>query len=96
MSFQRYLVLLLSVLCSFCACTKKSTERTSPDILTQLLPIPGISVSEIDPPEGSIYTRAFEIDLTQPVDHYSPGGPEFRQRIYLSHVDVTAPTVLET
>lgn len=96
MSVGRYLVVLFAVVCVFCGCSKKSTETASPDILTQLLSIPGISVAEIDPPEGSVYTRAFEIDLTQPVDHHNPGGQQFQQHIYLSHVDATAPTVLET
>jgi len=96
MSVQRYPVVVLSLLCLFCGCSKKSTETTSPNILDQLQSIPGISITEIDPQEGSIYARAFEIDLTQPVDHHNPGGQQFQQRIYLSHVDVAAPTVLET
>jgi len=89
-------IALVLLLCVFCACSKKSTNRQAPDLLAQLLSIPGISVAEIDPPDGSIYTRAFEIDLTQPIDHHNPGGQTFQQRIYLSHVDASAPTVLET
>lgn len=96
MSVKRMRVVLICALCSLCACSDKSTKPVPPDLLTQLRAIPGISVTEIEPPEGSIYTRAIEIDLTQPVDHDNPGGQEFQQRIYLSHVDVDAPTVLET
>jgi hypothetical protein len=96
MSFQRCRIAVLVVLCLLCACSKKSTKSSPPDILLQLQSIPGITVTEIEPPEASIYTRAFEIDLTQPVDHHNPSAQEFQQRIYLSHADIEAPTVLET
>jgi hypothetical protein len=61
------------------------------DILTQLRALPGVTVTEIEPHYD--YPRAFRLDITQPVDHDAPNGPQFTQRAYLFHVDDDMPMV---
>jgi hypothetical protein len=53
--------------------------------------LPGVEAIEILPYYG--YPRAFQLDITQPVDHGNPSGPSFTQRAYLSHVSDTLPMV---
>jgi hypothetical protein len=61
------------------------------DLLQRLNAIPGVLAVEIQPYYG--YPRAFQLDITQPVDHRNPTGPSFTQRAYLSHVSDTLPMV---
>jgi hypothetical protein len=61
------------------------------DLLDRLNALPGVSAVEIPPTQGT--PRAFQLDITQPVDHADPGGPLFTQRAYLHHVDETMPMV---
>ena len=63
----------------------------SGDILDRLNALPGVQAVEIEPHYG--YPRAFQLDITQPVDHDRPHGRTFRQRAYLSHVSDTMPMV---
>lgn len=58
------------------------------DLLERLQNLAGVEVTEIAP-DGP-YVRAFQIDITQPVDHNNPGGQTFTQRAYLSHLDESA------
>ena len=63
------------------------------DLHQKLLLLPEISVKIID--VDSHFEEAFEIFLTQPVDHLNPNnGPKFTQRIYLRHVDYEKPMIL--
>lgn len=61
------------------------------DILLRLNALPGVEAREIEAYYG--YPRAFQLDITQPVDHDRPGGPKFTQRAYLSHASDEAPMV---
>lgn len=61
------------------------------DILAALRDLPGVTVTEIEPYYG--YPRAFQLDITQPVNHDDPNGQQFTQRAYLSHVDEDMPMV---
>ena len=59
----------------------------------KLLNLPDISVKIIE--TDSNFSEAFEIFLTQPVDHLNPNnGPKFTQRIYLRHIDYDKPMVM--
>ena len=61
----------------------------------KLLSIPNISVKSIE--TDSNFAEAFEIFITQPVDHLNPNnGPKFTQRVYLRHADFSLPMVMET
>jgi hypothetical protein len=61
------------------------------DILAKIHTLEGVSVTEITPGNG--YSRAFQLDISQPVDHNNPDGPKFTQRVYLSHLDEDVPMV---
>jgi hypothetical protein len=61
------------------------------DLLDRLNGLPEVEAMEIAPHHG--YPRAFQLDITQPVDHRNPLGPTFTQRAYLSHVSDSMPMV---
>ncbi len=63
-------------------------------LVKQLILLPGVAVKSIRPDSG--FKQAFDIDFTQPLDHHTPHGLQFKQRIILSHVDVRRPVVLIT
>lgn len=87
-------VLVLFIICALVfACSDKSTSPEPKDLLEKLQAMPGATVTEITPPQG--YNRAFEILLSQPVDHNNPGGQQFQQRIFLSHIDESSPMVMQ-
>ena len=69
-----------------------STAKPQTDLLERLKALPGVDVTEIEPQYD--FLRTFEIDLTQPVNHHDPDGQTFKQRIYLSHRNESAPMVL--
>jgi hypothetical protein len=62
-----------------------------PDLLQLLQALPGVTVTEATPPIG--FDQAFDIYVTQPVDHSNPSGQQFQQRVFLAHHDTTAPMV---
>jgi hypothetical protein len=62
-----------------------------PDLLELLQALPGVTVDETTPPSG--FGRAFDIFVTQPVDHSDPGGQQFQQYMFLAHRDTAAPMV---
>ena len=73
------------------------TDATGPepwergDILERLNALPGVQAVEIEAYYG--YPRAFQLDITQPLDHGNPMGTSFTQRAYLSHVADSTPMV---
>ena len=46
--------------------------------------------------DTSVFQKAFEIHLVQPLDHNDPDGKKFSQRIYLSYAGADKPVVLVT
>ncbi|MCP4584122.1 MAG: hypothetical protein GY839_21120 [candidate division Zixibacteria bacterium] len=94
-----YRILLYAILIAviLAGCQNKSTDPpVTPSLLERLQSLPNCSVVEIDPPEGAHYSRAFQITIVQPVDHANPNGQSFEQRLFLSHVDESAPMALVT
>jgi hypothetical protein len=64
-------------------------------LLTALRKLPGIEV--VGPTRhGQMYTEAYEIKFTQPVDHKNPGGAKFTQRMFIGHAGFDRPMVLST
>jgi hypothetical protein len=79
------------------ACDKedKSSGPIPPPTLEERLALlPGVSVSEIEPPANFI--TAYELSLPQPLDHNDQSGRRFNQKIFISHRDESAPTVFIT
>jgi hypothetical protein len=83
---KKALFITLLILLAF-ACHKDANPDPfdSLDILEKIQTLDGVSVTEITPTNG--YSRLFQLDITQPVDHNNPTGPTFTQRAYLTHVD---------
>ena len=53
----------------------------------------GIEVSEMDV-DSSRFSKGYKVYIWQPVDHKDPNGQKFKQRIYVSHMDIDKPVVL--
>lgn len=84
------LVVLLAALVAACG-DSTGPEPDRRDLLARLNGLPGVRAQEISPYYG--YPRAFQLDVTQPIDHANPNGATFTQRAYLSHVDESRPMV---
>jgi pimeloyl-ACP methyl ester carboxylesterase len=56
--------------------------------------IPGATVKQLK--AKAPFKERFQIMLSQPLDHDKPDGPQFQQRILVSHLDPAAPVVLVT
>lgn len=89
---NRFLILVLILISFLNSCkTDDSNSFENLDLLAKIQSLEGVSAIEITPEYG--YPRAFQIDITQPVDHNNPDGAKFTQRIYLSHSDESMPMV---
>lgn len=63
------------------------------DLFKWLKSLPDIEVTQIK--ADNIFKEAYEIFITQPIDHNNPDGPKFKQQIFLSHTDKEKPMVIE-
>ncbi len=54
-----------------------------------------VSIDSINA-DTSLFSKAYEIHLIQPVDHNNPDGPKFSQRLYLSFAGADRPVVVVT
>lgn len=54
---------------------------------------PELEVKQIK--ADTIFSEAYEIMVTQPIDHNNPDGPKFKEQIFLSHIDKDKPVVIE-
>jgi hypothetical protein len=85
----------LVILCMCLSCiTRDGSDNGKVTLREKLQALPGVIVTEIAPPQG--YGQAFQVDVSQPVDHRYPDGSKFYQRIYLSHLGEDRPMVLNT
>jgi hypothetical protein len=82
------LLLALSINVNSQVNTLKETE-----LYKWLKSIPDFDVKPIK--ADTIFTEAYEIMVTQPIDHNNPDGPKFKEQIFLSHVDKDKPMVIE-
>jgi len=86
---RNYLILLLIFL-TIISCSKE--EPTGPgkiepeptELLERLQALPGIEVVEITP--EYFYTRAFQIDITQPLDHTIAQGDKSSHKGLSYHI----------
>jgi len=91
LSFPLIFLLGALLLAGGCSDATAPPSWASGDILDRLNALPGVQAVEIEAYYG--YPRAFQLDITQPVDHDRPNGSTFTQRAYLSHVSDTMPMV---
>ncbi len=87
---KRLLVVLPLLLLVLFSC-RREEELT---LLERLQRIPGITATAITPLPG--FAQAFQVDLTQDIDHGALSRGTFQQRLYLSFRDEDAPTVFYT
>lgn len=85
---MRFLILL------FLASVSAQAES---DILARLNALPGVqAVENTSADDASKKLRKFAVTVEQPVDHFNPRSPKFRQKIVLFHRDLEEPMVLQT
>jgi PS-10 peptidase S37 len=83
---------LIIIFILFYSATLVAQIEEKSELHQRFLSIPDISVKSIEP--DSNFAEAFEIFITQPVDHLNPNnGPKFSQRLYLRHVDFDKPMI---
>jgi len=63
------------------------------DLMTWLKSQKAFEINAIKAIDG--YTESYEIFITQPIDHNNPDGADFKQQIFLSHIDNDKPMVIE-
>ncbi len=91
---MRFFRLFNSVVIIILALVFVSCERVEPDnrtLIEKLNDLPGVTAISIDPVYQ--YPEQFRLEITQAVDHNSPGGPAFVQEAYLHHVSEELPMV---
>jgi hypothetical protein len=69
-------------------------QKSPISLSERLKTLPNAEVIPIKP--DTLFETAYEIHITQPLDHRSPEGKSFKQRIYISHVDSTKPVIFVT
>jgi len=97
MKSKIYFVVLLLVFSShqiFCNNISFQSDSTDSELFLWLKAIPGIEFTKIE--NDSIFTEAYEIIVTQPLDHNNPNGKKFKQQVFLSHIDKSKPMILDT
>lgn len=72
--------------------TEAAPHRETRPFLERLMALPGVVVTPVTPPAP--YPAAYEIRVTQPLDHQNPGGETFIQRIWLNHLGEDRPMVM--
>ena len=68
-------------------------DTLNSDLYKWLKSLPDIEVTQIK--SDRIFSEAYEIFVSQPIDHNNPDGPKFKQQIFLSHTDKEKPMVIE-
>jgi hypothetical protein len=92
MRYRRFFICLLLLLpLLYCNRDKGDSDLS---LLERLRQVPGLQATEITPLAG--YRQAFQVDITQAVDHADPARGTFAQRFYLSFRGEAAPTVFYT
>lgn len=68
--------------------------RTQINIETALYELPDVIFKRIETTGN--YSDCFELRIKQPLDHSDPDKGHFYQRVYLSHLDYNAPSLIVT
>lgn len=88
-SLTRNTILILCLILSI----ENFAQDSESEIYQWLKSIPDIDVKPIK--ADSIFLEAYEIMITQPIDHNNPDGLKFKEQIFLSHVDKEKPMAIE-
>jgi hypothetical protein len=87
--FGGYLSLLL-----FISLPAHADTGTTVSFYQRLNSLEGVEVVDVAPVDG--YTQGYALLVKQPLDHTNPDAGWFKQRVYLGHLDVLQPVVIET
>ena len=68
-------------------------SQTDTELSRWLSSIPDLEVKQIA--SDTMFTEAYEIMITQPIDHNNPDGPKFQEQFFISHKDKSKPVVIE-
>ncbi len=83
------------LLLAFLVVTSTAISQTESPLLKKLKSFK--EVSDITPiKHDTTFSEAYEMMITQPVDHNKPGGVKFKQKIFLSHKNNSSPVVFVT
>lgn len=86
--------ILLLVILSITELNYAQTDETlSSELYQWLKSLPDIEVTSIK--SDNIFSEAYEIFITQPIDHNNPDGPKFKEQLFLSHIDKEKPMVID-
>lgn len=86
--------ILLLVILSITELNYAQTDKTlSSELYQWLKSLPDIEVTSIK--SDNIFSEAYEIFITQPIDHNNPDGPKFKEQLFLSHIDKEKPMVID-
>ena len=85
--------IVLLVFISISLSNENLAQDSSSQLYSWLTTLPDIEVRQVTP--DKIFTEAYEIFITQPIDHNNPDGPKFKEQLFLSHVDKDKPMVIE-
>ncbi|MBI5217523.1 MAG: hypothetical protein HY958_01155 [Bacteroidia bacterium] len=81
--------ILISFILFFFVLPVQSQEKS---LFTQLKELPGVEIKKVK--TGENFKENFILYIEQPLDHKNPDGKKFRQRVFLSHRDTSAPVVI--
>lgn len=86
--------ILLLVILSITELNYAQTDETlSSELYQWLKSLPDIEITSIK--SDNIFSEAYEIFITQPIDHNNPDGPKFKEQLFLSHIDKEKPMVID-
>lgn len=71
----------------------QNNETSNSELYVWLKSLPDIEVTPIK--SDKIFSEAYEIFITQPIDHNNPDGPKFKEQLFLSHIDKDKSMVID-
>ena len=91
-SITKQSVLLLFAILIMQACGQNSKIDENLRLPEKLARLKGVEFST-EQAEGA-YKQVYKLMIEQPLDHNNPNGDKFKQKVYLSHLDLNKPVVL--
>ena len=89
---QNILLLIFLFISTFNSISQIDTANET-ELYLWLKSVPGIEVVPVKTDNN--FTEAYEIFITQPIDHNNPDGPKFKEQLFLSHIDKEKPMIIE-
>ncbi|MFN3695514.1 MAG: S28 family serine protease, partial [Ignavibacterium sp.] len=84
-----FLLIAISISCS----SSKEVDKQESKLFQWLISQPDLTIKKLEPNE--MFSEIYEIYIEQPIDHFNPNSPKFKQQFFLSHRDEHLPMVAE-